>query len=776
MGMNLGTLFVTLEANATGFVKQMGESGEKLELFAKHAKKAAREVGEVGTVISALAGGALALAARRSEAAAMQLARMENASTALAMATSNALAPAFQAATRTIQGLANIVATMTPGQKQMLSTIVEVAAAVAFAATTFRVLASAVQGGMAIFSMFASGIAAVGVGPLLGIVVAIAAVIAAVIILHKAWRENWGDMQGIVQTVIDKVKTGFGAVLQFIAGVWNAQIAFMANGIQAIVDGLTLVIDKVAQWADNLGAVFDALSKIKGLGFLGSAGEGLHSAGSGLRAASSTIGDVGGNVSQLIGDFNVAQMGKNLGNSITTVASGVKVAGGSLASEAKLMLKPLLDIFDDLKSRFAGDKGTAGHAKTVGSADLYSWEGRSKDQDAWDAMQRNNRARAGGQNSGNRIGSGLTSVARSAYLQTGGEAPEMGLFDKGLAALATQFPRLAVFVEAAGTAIKEFAEHALSQAAAAIGQAGQNFAGKLGNLGSTIQAGVSGAQQGGPWGAIMGVLLEMFSQAKQFAQVLNAANGQFAQSLQALGPVFQELANGLTTLMGAIQPITVGLHTMIEPVLHILAGILKGIAPLFVEIGLILQAIAPSLQSLNSVMVVLQPVFWLLFQALKAVGLVVTALILGIEDTWNAILSALVQMLQAIEGSATWADGLRSTLAQMAVDTTATTDAMTTLLNTTYENAQAQATNTGAQLAAAGAAQNLTNSFQQMITNAPSGFRIGGYEYASQGNGGDNGLTVNGDVYVQSSDAKSFQKDLDAAAKQSRFQQTGRPF
>jgi hypothetical protein len=792
MGLSLGTLFVTLDATATGFTKAMSEGSEKLELFAKHAKKAAREVGEVGTVISALATGALAVAAKHSSGASEQLTQLERASTALALSAASALAPAFTAATRAIQGVANVFASLNPSQRAMLATIVEVAGAVAVGAHAFRILASAVQGALAIFGMFTSGIAAVGVGPLLGIIAAIAAVIAAVVLLHKIWRENWGGIQEKVRDVLDYLSNGFKNWFEYIANSWNAIIAFMAGSLQSLVDGIASIINKVADWADALGSVFDKLTAIKGLGTIfGAPAGGFHGLGAGLRGAGSAVSDVGSNVASFVGDFNTSQMGRNLSSSLNTVATGIKGAGGGLVDEAKLMLAPVTKFIEDLMSRFQGKQGVAGgkgdidrsqedyervqRLKKIGYSPFDNPLTGEKDVINTVALQQLRERQQQSAHLNFYGGSALAS--RQGGVAEGFEDTTSRL-DKAIDAITDRFPTLGLAMMQAKDAVVTFAKDMLSKAGAAVGQAAQNFAGKLGNLGSTISAGVSGAQQGGPWGAVMGVVIELFSQAKQFTAVMNAANGQFAQSLQQLGPAFSTLAGGVNEIIGAVNPIATGLHTMLAPVLKVLAGVLNQIAPLFVEIGLVFQAIAPSLQSLNSILPVLQPVFWLLFQGLKGVGLVITGIVYALETAWNAILSALVQVLGAIEQATggTWADALRSSLAQSAVDTTATSDAMKKLLDTTYEQAQAQAQNTGAQLAAAGAAQSLANSFQQMITNAPSGFRIGGYEYAAQGD--SSGATViNGDVIIQSQDStENWQKQLKKQTQLTNYQQTGRPF
>jgi hypothetical protein len=154
------------------------------------------------------------------------------------------------------------------------------------------------------------------------------------------------------------------------------------------------------------------------------------------------------------------------------------------------------------------------------------------------------------------------------------------------------------------------------------------------------------------------------------------------------------------------------------------------------------------------------------------------------------MLSAIVQFLQVLEDATggTWADGLRSSLAQMAIDTTSAAAAVDGLINMTYEQTLATAQNTGAQIEAAGAAAAVASMFQQMITNAPSGFKIGAYEYGATstvGSMGGNpdaavggGTQINGSVTIVLqgvSDPEAFANTLGATLSKRAFQKSGLP-
>jgi len=788
--MNLGDLIVFLRANTADFTKGTQGALEGLKRLADQVKRASMEFSRAGAEISAMATGALLLASKHSQGAQQQFAAMERASVALAMQVANVLGPAFKQVTQTIQGVANVIATMSPAQRAAASRFVEIAATVGIAAKALSTISGVVAGIASVLGLLAG--AAV---PLLAIVVALAAVAAAVLFVHKMWRENWGNIQQMVANL-----AGDDGPLAAI-GHWFVSLGkmFLDNFVQSVLTGMDLVVTAISQGLEMLAKVqngmgdTEAAQKTLAQSFMLTRGAINIRAGVENTLTSSHIGDT-------------------LSAGMKTAIAGLKEAGGALKDEAKIMFAPLMKMIDDFVDRFNGAKGVAptmGNLDTaqMNAAFLKALEsfglapnnvtpgGKFIKEGTFQAVEQANADfKRMDQLQAHRLGmGGLISggaVALSATATRQGTEESISIVEEGLLKIGEYFPAFTLGLRSAGEALVTFAQNQLAQLGAAVGQVAQNFSSKLGNLGSTISAGVSGAQSGGVFGAIGAVIVEMFSQAKQFTRVTYAAQGAFMKALLDLGPAFANLAAALQTFMGAVQPVANALHSMIAPVLNFVGGILVQIGPLFWVIGQVLAAIAPALQSLAGVLQILQPIFWLLFQVFRGIGIVVAGLVLALETAWNGMVDALWSVLQWVEsiiGENDALDSLMLSISKMAVDTSGASSALDNLINSTYEQVQASNQNTGAQLEAAGAAAAVASMFQQMITNAPSGFKVGAYEYGATStiaelggnpNAAVGGTTVQGDVQIfvgGVTDPQSFANTLGETIATANYQKTGRP-
>lgn len=192
-----------------------------------------------------------------------------------------------------------------------------------------------------------------------------------------------------------------------------------------------------------------------------------------------------------------------------------------------------------------------------------------------------------------------------------------------------------------------FGPGAIAEGAAAIGEAldqvGAQLAGKLlgsmGEIGSTITAGMEGFQQGGPMGAAAAVLTELITSTPEFTQVVGFVNDALKDALSMLS----RLLRGFAPLARAVGSVLAVVSQLLEPVFSSLGEV-------FAAIGIALEALVPML-------VVLQPVFKLLGEALGLVAravagvmFVVLAVMRSVAEVWNGIVSAVQRVLYKLGG------------------------------------------------------------------------------------------------------------------------------
>ena len=98
--------------------------------------------------------------------------------------------------------------------------------------------------------------------------------------------------------------------------------------------------------------------------------------------------------------------------------------------------------------------------------------------------------------------------------------------------------------------------------------------------GQIIQAGIEGAAAGGPWGAILGVLMAILSKTETFQKVL-----------EMVEPVIEIFDSLLAPLAPAIQVITNLLNSMLMMFLKPLFPVIKDVSIVIVTIGKVIQTI-----------------------------------------------------------------------------------------------------------------------------------------------------------------------------------------
>lgn len=122
--------------------------------------------------------------------------------------------------------------------------------------------------------------------------------------------------------------------------------------------------------------------------------------------------------------------------------------------------------------------------------------------------------------------------------------------------------------------------NALHEAGAAVQAQGQNIASKFGALGAIINAGVQGMASGGPWGAVIGIVIELFS--------------NLATAMKVVGHLMEIFGRGLDRLDKVLGPVFEAFATIADTV-EFLTEILEGIFDPLFYIGIILEAVGKTI-------------------------------------------------------------------------------------------------------------------------------------------------------------------------------------
>lgn len=167
---------------------------------------------------------------------------------------------------------------------------------------------------------------------------------------------------------------------------------------------------------------------------------------------------------------------------------------------------------------------------------------------------------------------------------------------------------------------------------------------KLGDLGQVIQSGIQGFQQGGVWGAIIAVVIEMLSRFDRFKEILNIANGQLAMFLGDTKEGLGSLVDGLKQIMGGIGVILKSVHGILNPIFKFIGQLLGKLSSIFAFIGVILEPIGAVLEMLFGA---LQPILDIL-DMLEPILRVFAIIILGVVRALFTINNAIMDLLDVL--------------------------------------------------------------------------------------------------------------------------------
>ncbi len=252
-----------------------------------------------------------------------------------------------------------------------------------------------------------------------------------------------------------------------------------------------------------------------------------------------------------------------------------------------------------------------------------------------------------------------------------------------------------------------------------------------GALGGLLKTGADGALGigglGGALGGIIGVIIELVTKTEAFAYVLENVNKIIGFAVGLL----DKLLIGVKPLVAVIAQINEVFFNTLAPLFSILGQALQPIGAvlipmiaMFKSFGIIITSFTEILRPLIDM---LDIAFAGLYYALMGVALVMMAQAWAVGQVWNLMVNALVGVLELIgkiPGVGKAVDKAISALEDTLVNTQLLEDQMTSMLNTSWDEAKNQA---NAQAEATAAVEETTEAMHQMreeMINVPEGYKV----------------------------------------------------
>lgn len=273
--------------------------------------------------------------------------------------------------------------------------------------------------------------------------------------------------------------------------------------------------------------------------------------------------------------------------------------------------------------------------------------------------------------------------------------------------------------------------------------AGDAFLSKIGQLGTVINDAIKGFQQGGIWGALAALIMDLLSMMDGWKDIQNLAQGQLMMALKDMSSGLNSVIGGLKPLMGAVESIAQAFHGVLNPILGLVGKLLKGIAPIIELVGIALQNIGSSLAPVFQIIgAIITPILKALEPILRAVALVFIALKLSTDLVSLAFNKVIDDLFHQNAGGVL--DATKSVVDDLAQMQDVATKGLDGVAAASADSAEAM----GATANAANGAAKSLSKFSENLSNVPSGFRIALRTYQSMQAAGAHQLPGGGAAVV----------------------------
>jgi hypothetical protein len=192
----------------------------------------------------------------------------------------------------------------------------------------------------------------------------------------------------------------------------------------------------------------------------------------------------------------------------------------------------------------------------------------------------------------------------------------------------------------------------------AITGALSNIASKLGELGQVIQAGVQGFQSGGIYGALIAVVVELFSKFKRFAEIVSYGEQQVGGLIEMLSGAFSKLTDGFKEFMQMQGILTQILGDTLGPAIREAGRMFSHVAEFFAPMLNSLEILSSTLgdivgpfQDLIDAVDPLKEIIKGVAAVFNVVSLTILGTIYGVETMFSQILKGIRDAIADLFGT-----------------------------------------------------------------------------------------------------------------------------
>jgi phage-related minor tail protein len=671
--------------NVKSFGAKVSDISKSIEGVAQQMEKLGKKSAVLGAAITGAAALALRSAAQHNKQVAVEVEKVKDAFGQLAAEVAKAVLPVVREFSSAVLSLVGWIRSMDPATKASVVHWVRMGAEVLAVTAVVGKLAEGI-GMIARVASLVGGFLSSGIIiPMVAIGGIIAGIITIVGLFSQAWKAFGDDITYVLKGVWEMVKGVFSKIAEIIGKVFS----FIADAIAKLL--------KAAGLDDAASSVAAKIS------------ENLKGQWEGFKSIFGAIGDFG-------------------------VSTGRSLKKGFLDGLDALGIR---GVIDSVMGAFSGHQAAISHVPVSQLRGSAIQNEAAMGALAKGAINANTYRVGGGRYAANRI---------SATNSTGNTDSSAAAND-----------RLANAANHAAAALANEFVPKMGKLSTVITAATGDFAKRIGDM---AQGAGMGAEAGGVIGAIVGILASLLGESTGFITLIDMVSGIVQTLADGLGAILDPVS----LLVASLMPLAHALSMLFAPIGTVVSMLTKQFIPVITVIGLSFQALAPILQMLSgplaAMMFVIQGpliiTLKLLFEAFKFLGLTALEFVRWVAGGWASIVNAVAGILDSLRNYQVKIagavikpfesiGGLSDALKDSVPDISALNDQINVLQNLTYDQADAMAENTVAQLKQKDAVDKATAAF----LNVPSGYRVALARYnATNAGAAASGAAVEGQAML----------------------------
>ena len=195
----------------------------------------------------------------------------------------------------------------------------------------------------------------------------------------------------------------------------------------------------------------------------------------------------------------------------------------------------------------------------------------------------------------------------------------------------------------------------------AIGGMAQGLLAKMGDMGEVANSAIQGFEAGGWIGAIVAVIIDLFTRFERFGEIVELGNKQLQMLIDILAPSLNLLADAFLKIMHSLGILTkiIGgvLSVIIREISRALTHVSSVLTPIFNVLNIVFEIVGAVLGALQDFMDSFEPIQWvlkLLTGVINFSALTILGTVNAIELAWAEILKWLAQVFRDL-GLDEWA-------------------------------------------------------------------------------------------------------------------------